>query len=74
MKMPGFERDSLPDAPSEDIRTGMAVAFIESADYDGGEYCRAILTNIKAGLVIFEPPGEVRMTKQGLDWLNEVTK
>ena len=56
----------LPNAPDIETRTGMACAFIESADYDGGLACASALAAIRAGCMIFTLPDRLQITREGM--------
>lgn len=61
------DRATLPNAPNHAERMRMANAFLETVEYDGGDACRAILANIRAGHILFELPYTARLTKEGFD-------
>lgn len=63
------ERELLPDPPPKSERVRMAIAFRDSADFREGDACSAILFHIRAGRMVFKPPGSAQMTKTGFDYL-----
>jgi len=54
-----------PKAPAPEERKKMAIAFIESASYQGSEFDQSLVKLIQKGMAIFKSPDLFQLTEEG---------